>query len=546
MTNAATKPSEQRWRLVVIDDSLDDRAEVRRLLLQGSPRRYEFSEAETAAAGVRAILHGPFGVPDCVIIDYHLPDADAPEVLAELVSETEGLVCPVVVVTGSDGHELGRGALRAGAQDFVVKGWMTEGSLTRTVENAVERWAMAREIGDRDARLRLALEASKTGIWSLDLTTYAMSWTPECAEIHGVPLGVLPEFWVGFIELVHADDRAAVEAAIDSAIHSHDRYHLDFRVVLPGGVPVWVQHLGRASYDASGRPIRMLGTITDIGDRRRAAEALSTRERELRTALGQAEHAIRARDQLVSLVSHDLKNPLNTLALGIEILQNEVLDGGRSVLNRMARQAQRMNAMINELLDKAQLQAGKHLELELTETDLVKLVRCLAEEHQHTAPRHRIDVRTTTDPLLGLWDSKRLDRVVNNLLSNAIKFSPAGGCVQVELESTEHAGRAWALLRVRDEGIGIATHDQAHVFYWYSRADNARETMIPGSGVGLAAARDIVEQHGGSITVESEQGRGSTFTVRLPAEVPLPLHRSDPPPDSHERATVTNLSRSEQ
>jgi signal transduction histidine kinase len=423
VTQATAIVAEQRWKVVVIDDSPDDRAEVRRLLLQGSRRRYDFIEAETGSAGLRAILGAHGGVPDCVVLDYHLPDADAPEVLAGLAGSDDILLCPVVVVTGRDDHDFGRAALRAGAQDFVGKAWMTAGSLTRTVESAVERWAMARELNERDARLRSALEGAKRG----------------------------------------------------------------------------------------------------------AAE-LQVRELELREALDQAEAAVRARDQLVSLVSHDLKNPLSTLLMGIAILESSGGAGAPDVLVRMKRQAQRMSHMIDDLLDGAQRHAGKHLELQLAETDLVQLVHGLAADHQHTAPHHRIEVSSATDVLMGTWDARRLDRVVNNLLSNAIKYSPSGGEVRLDLSSALQANATWAVLRVRDEGIGIAAHDQAHVFYWYSRADNARETAIHGTGVGLAAARDIVEQHGGSISVESEPGKGSTFTVRLPTHSPLPLRRSEPAP----------------
>jgi signal transduction histidine kinase len=414
MTASDPKLPEQRWRVVIVDDSADDRAQVRRLLLRGSRRRYSFVEVGSGLTCVRAVLHSTDGVPDCVILDFHLPDAEAPEVLQELLASDGGLVCPVVVVTGGDGQELGRAALRAGAQDFISKAWMTDGSLTRTIENAVERWLMAREISEGERQLNL-------------------------------------------------------------------------------------------------------------------------REVELRAALEQAERAVRARDQLVSLVSHDLKSPLHALVMGMTLLQKDVGEEGQLLLDRMARQAKRMDGMINELVDGGKLHAGKQLELELDETDLVRLVADVAAEYRQAAPNHCIEVSAPEGPLCGLWDRKRLDRVVNNLLSNALKYSPAGGLVQITVEPTQQAGTRWAVLRIKDEGIGISAHDLAHVFHWYARADNARETMIPGTGVGLAASRDIVEQHGGSIAVHSEQGKGATFTVRLPTQSPFPSRRSEPPPSSRER-----------
>ncbi|HEX7841457.1 MAG TPA: response regulator, partial [Kofleriaceae bacterium] len=121
------------WRIVVIDDNPDDRAEVRRLLLQGSSRRYTFSEAGTAALGVRAVLDLPEGPPHCVVLDYYLPDANAPQVLEALTGADRLTLCPVVVLTGGSSHDLGAAVLRAGAQDYVGKAWLQAESLTRAI-----------------------------------------------------------------------------------------------------------------------------------------------------------------------------------------------------------------------------------------------------------------------------------------------------------------------------------------------------------------------------------------------------------------------------
>jgi signal transduction histidine kinase len=141
------------WQVVVIDDSADDRAEVRRLLLRGSDRRYSFSEAATGTAGVALVLAAP-SLPDCVLLDYNLPDLDALDVLTALAGADGLPVCPVVVLTGGAGPEARRAGLRAGAQDYVGKDWLTPPGLTWVVENAIERLAMARQLLLRDEALR--------------------------------------------------------------------------------------------------------------------------------------------------------------------------------------------------------------------------------------------------------------------------------------------------------------------------------------------------------------------------------------------------------
>jgi signal transduction histidine kinase len=140
------------WRVVLIDDNEDDRAEVRRLLLRGSDRRYTFAEAETGSAGVALVLSSG-QLPDCVLLDYNLPDMDALEVLAALARPDGLLVCPVVVLTGGAGPEARRAVLRAGAQDYIGKDWLSPPGLTWVVENAIERLAMARQLLLREEAL---------------------------------------------------------------------------------------------------------------------------------------------------------------------------------------------------------------------------------------------------------------------------------------------------------------------------------------------------------------------------------------------------------
>ena len=152
-------PPARGWRIVIIDDSPDDRGEIRRLLLRGSiDRRYIFSDAQTGGAGVAAVLASQ-EMPDCVVLDFNLPDMDALDVLAALAGADGLPVCPVVVLTGGSGPEVGRLVLRAGAQDYIAKDGLSPLALTRIVENAIERLAMARELFGRNAALTLSEKA---------------------------------------------------------------------------------------------------------------------------------------------------------------------------------------------------------------------------------------------------------------------------------------------------------------------------------------------------------------------------------------------------
>jgi signal transduction histidine kinase len=173
--------------------------------------------------------------------------------------------------------------------------------------------------------------------------------------------------------------------------------------------------------------------------------------------------------------------------------------------------ASRMAASLDELLDATRLRLGQPLSLDRRPTDVIELARRHAATYQAATDAHRITVDAAVPDLVGDWDEARIGRVVSNLLSNAVKFSPAGGDVRVEVGPEDGD---WAVLRVHDQGVGVPPADVDRVFERFARAANA--TGVPGSGIGLAGARQIVEQHGGTIGVESTGPAGATFTVRLP------------------------------
>ena len=153
----AEKETLKPWCVFIVDDSPEDRAEIRRMLLKGSERRLSFVEAAKGDAAICAVL-GAVPPPDCMVLDYNLPDMEAPEVLAALTGPDGMPVCPVVVVTGGINHEDGRRVLRAGAQDYIGKDWTSPQALSRAIENACESWAMGRELRQRKEALRLVTD----------------------------------------------------------------------------------------------------------------------------------------------------------------------------------------------------------------------------------------------------------------------------------------------------------------------------------------------------------------------------------------------------
>jgi PAS domain S-box-containing protein/excisionase family DNA binding protein len=239
-----------------------------------------------------------------------------------------------------------------------------------------------------------------------------------------------------------------------------------------------------------------------------------------------AQQALAVRDEFLGSVSHDLRTPLTTirglaqlLARQLERLEVPQQQRLRDEVSAIDRAAATMLAMVEELLDLTRLEAGQPLELRREAVDLVALAQAGTEESGRTAPRHQIMVTAAVPVLVGVWDRQRLERVLANLLSNAVKYSPDGGPVAVQVRPIETPDGPWAELTVTDHGIGIPAQDVPFVFERFRRGANVTG-RVTGAGLGLAGVRRIVEYHGGTITLTSEEGTGTTVTVRLPLAEP--------------------------
>jgi phosphoserine phosphatase RsbU/P len=238
----------------------------------------------------------------------------------------------------------------------------------------------------------------------------------------------------------------------------------------------------------------------------------------------EVEAALRARDETLAAVSHDLRTPLTSIMGFAQLLRRRLdRDGGISPselgerLNRIEEQAVQMTRMIDDLLDVARLDAGRELELRREPSNVIMLAEKAASDVQRTTDRHRLRVLATEPEIVGDLDGARIERVIQNLLTNAVKYSPAGGDVDLTVRSEHHDDGEWAVIEVRDEGVGIPASELPRMFERFFRASNVSD-RVRGTGLGLAGARQIVEQHGGRIMVSSEEGVGSTFTVLLPLE----------------------------
>jgi PAS domain S-box-containing protein len=234
-------------------------------------------------------------------------------------------------------------------------------------------------------------------------------------------------------------------------------------------------------------------------------------------ARAEAEQAVRARDVFISVAAHELRTPLTALLGQVQLLQrraareNHLIPRDQQTIETVAAQARRLDTLVLAMLDVARIEQGQ-LRLDLATLDLRELARRVVAEVQPTLERHTIGYAAPDAPAPVRGDALRLEQVVQNLLGNAVKYSPGGGQIHLRLELLGDE----VAFSVRDEGMGIPAGALPSLFERFFRAENVDNRKISGLGIGLYVVREIVARHGGAIDVQSTEGQGSTFTIRLP------------------------------
>ena len=532
-----------RPKILVVDDRPENIVAFSQLL-----RTYgaDVLEASSGTEALEVLLTTEVAL---ALLDVQMPEMNGYELATLMRGSERTRDIPIIFVTAGavdearvlEGYDVG-------CVDFLVKP-IEPRTLENKVSTFLRLYSQTRELADAERRLQAMLgtvRASERRLRAMAESMPQLVWTADAdgsvdyfnSRIFEYVACPKPDTGWRWQSLVHADDLEGTTRAWNAAVSSGESYSWEHRLCMADGAPRW--HLSRARLvrGENGTPDKWFGTSTDIHDRKRAELLSRENEVKLTVALESAELAIGARDQVVSIVSHDLRNPLGVLRTTTALVRatleaqgsSEVKQRCAAHLARMDRQITRMDKLLDELLDVAKLQTGQLLTLERRPTDLVALTRELTEEHARSSPEHRFDLRTSLSELRGEWDPRRLEQVVNNLLANAVKYSPQGSSIVVQIDRCEE--RDEARIRVIDEGVGIPRDERERIFEWFARARNV-EGRVPGTGIGLAGARQIVEQHGGTIRVESEEGVGSTFVVYLPTGARASVERA---PTSHRAA----------
>lgn len=388
----------------------------------------------------------------------------------------------------------------------------------RVEERTASLSAAILELEHHRAALAEAQRVAHIGSWEWDLATGGVAWSDEMYRIYGYRPRDFPVTFDKAMERVHPEDTPRIQADMAGILTARSPPRqlepTEFRIVLPDGTERILHAESEILLGDDGRPARLVGTVQDVTDRRRAEAARALADAQLRE-LEKLRELDRFKTELLNSAAHELNTPLTPIKLQLELMQQRAAalpEDQRKALGVVRRNVERLGALVQDILEAARLQAGR-LEVRPERFDLNAAAREAVEAFEAPLLDAGLEVAVLADgPLPVVGDPRRVHQVLLNLLSNAWKFTPRGGRVVVQTA----ARGDFAELAVRDTGIGIRPEDLGKLFQPFSQIQQA-DHKTAGTGLGLFICKGILELHGGRIWAESDgPGRGTTFLFALP------------------------------
>ena len=328
----------------------------------------------------------------------------------------------------------------------------------------------------------------------------------------------------GWKRVHHPDHVESVVEKFTRSIKSGEEWEDTFPLLGKDGNYRWFLSRAIPIRDANGKVIRWFGTNTDVTEQRRIEESLRDSEEHLRRAKDGAEAANLAKSQFLANMSHELRTPLNAVIMYSELLQEEAEDRGVREfipdLDKIRAGGKHLLALVNGVLDLSKIEAGK-MELYLETFDIASMMKDVAATLEPLVQKNsnKLTVEAAGDLGEMYADLTKVRQILFNLLSNASKFTEHGTLQIAATRTTDESGVSQLHFRVTDSGIGMTPEQVEKLFQPFTQADASTTRKFGGTGLGLAISRRFCEMMGGEVGVTSEPGKGSVFTVRLPARV---------------------------
>ena len=491
-------------RILVVDDNADMRHYLGRLLS-------DLYIVETIEDGEAALSAINSYLPDLIVTDTLMPRLDGFALLKELRANSHTANIPVIMLSARAGEESQVEGAEAGADDYLVKpfsGRILLAAISAHLQMASLRRETSKAVQKSEERFRALISATSDIVYRMN-----HDWT-ELQYLKGrefiVDILGPTQTWVD--KYLHPDDHEQATQAIQHAIESKCAFELEHRLFRVDGSLGWAYSRVIPIIGKDDKIIEWLGTASDVTRRKEAEHALL--------------EASRHKDEFLAMLAHELRNPLAPLCYGLQMMRIAKQNPASfdEILAMMERQLNQMVHLIDDLLDISRISYGK-IELQKEYVELGSIVRQAFETNRPLTTEHEAELDLLDSPIYIHADVTRLAQVFTNLLNNAAKYTKKGGKIRISIQHQN----GYALVSIRDNGIGIPPHMLPHVFEMFSQVDRHLDRSQGGLGIGLSVVKKLVELHQGSVEAKSEgEDLGSEFIVRLPIALSSAEVTNDP------------------
>jgi len=472
--------------------------------------------------------------PDIVITDILMPEMDGLK-MGEAMRAISPKI-PIIITTAFEEPRYFQCAIDLGVDKYVMKPvelGVLENALLKCTR-AIRAEIAFNELHERTAELLEAQHLAKLGYWRANLETGTFTGSEEFLRIFEFETISFGLNYADFLKTVHPDDRDWVSEKYEEHLHKNTEYDIEHRLLFPDGSIKYIHERRQTERDEAGNPIRTLGTVQDITERKQAELELIqyrqhleslvfSRTKELEKAKNEAEFANCAKSVFLANMSHELRTPLNAILGFAQLIERDPLlsEGHRKELQTINRAGRHLLSLINDVLEIARIESG-HTQTKNEIFDLYELLQSVEEMIRVRAEAKKLTFevkRVGGFPRFVQGDAPHLRQVLLNLLGNSIKYTDEG-FITLQLLSM---GGDEIRFEIIDSGIGIAAEDLDNIFKAFYQTTKGI-AKGEGTGLGLAISKEFVRLMGGNMTAESVDGQGSTFGFTIPlSEVDSPV-----------------------
>jgi signal transduction histidine kinase/CheY-like chemotaxis protein/HAMP domain-containing protein len=368
------------------------------------------------------------------------------------------------------------------------------------------------ELSRSERRLAWAQGIAHLGNWNWDIPLDNFFCSDETFRIFGVIPHQFGMSYEAFLDVIHPDDREIVQNAVHAALYEKKDYNIEYRIILPNNAERVVHSEGQVTFGTSGQPVRMIGIVQDITQRKQAMI-------ELETAIQAAEAANCAKSEFLANMSHELRTPLNAILGFSQLMRRDpgTSPGQLKNLETIGRSGEHLLSLVNDVLEFSKIEAGRTV-LNQEDFDLHRLLLGIEEVFRLRVREKGLSLAFEVEsdvPQFIHTDQSKLRQILINLLGNAVKFTENGSItLRVKKRGIVKAAKTKACVlffEVSDTGVGIAPEEQEQIFDVFFQSDR-RQSCQEGAGLGLSISQRFADMMGSGLKVNSEAGKGTTFS----------------------------------